>query len=41
MLFVFIIILFMNLSCAETPESKNKGILLKAGHDFSDMPARE
>jgi ketosteroid isomerase-like protein len=41
MLFVFIIILFMNLSCSEMPKSNNTGILLKTDNKFSDMSVKE
>ena len=41
MLFVFIMILFMNLSCNDPSESKSEGVLLKADRDFSDMSVKE
>jgi ketosteroid isomerase-like protein len=37
MLFVFITLLFINLSCSAPPESKNEGILIKTDSDFSAM----
>jgi ketosteroid isomerase-like protein len=41
MLFVFIIILFVNLSCSEKPKFNNKGILLKTDAEFSGMSSKE
>jgi len=41
MLFVFIIILFMNLSCSTSSENKKEGALIEADRDFSDMSVNE
>lgn len=41
MLFVFIIILFTNLSCSERSKTGNSGVLMKTDLDFSDMSVRE
>jgi len=40
-LFVFIMILFMNLSCSDNSENNKSGILLKEDRDFSDMSVKE
>jgi ketosteroid isomerase-like protein len=40
MLFGFIMVLFMNLSCSEASKSENKGILLQIDREFSEMSIR-
>ena len=41
MLFVFIMILFMNLSCSENQKSNNSGILMQTDRDFSGMSVKK
>jgi ketosteroid isomerase-like protein len=41
MLFVFIIILFMNLSCSRASPEKYSGILLKTDRDFANMSLKD
>ena len=41
MLFVFITVLFINLSCAEKSKNLNEGVLLQVDRDFSAMSVKE
>lgn len=41
MLFVFIIILFMNLSCSSSSGVKNSGILLRTDREFANMSIKD
>jgi hypothetical protein len=41
MFFVFINVLFMNLSCSSHSKEVNEGILLKTDRDFSGMSVKE
>lgn len=41
LLFVFIMILFMNLSCSDAPETKKEGILSETDRAFSEMSVKE
>ena len=41
MFFVFIYVLFMNLSCSSVSKEEKEGILLKTDRDFSGMSVKE